>query len=140
LPRRSRDLGGPPPAAAGARVTVRGHRVRARAGQGGLWQPPAPRLRDLVAVLARLAALVGPDNVGSPRLDDSHRPDAYALTAFAPPDEPGGAGGGRTPRPDPPLSDAHRLVLRRVRPARRVAVAADDERPSRVDGQCVLGG
>src|SRR5438067_13927024 len=33
------------------------------------------------------------------------------------------------------LSDAHRLVLRRVRPARRVAVATDDERPSRVDGQ-----
>src|SRR5207249_1510882 len=83
-----------------------------------------PRLRDLVAVLARLAALVGPDNVGSPRLDDSHRPDAYTLTAFAPPDEPGGAGGGRTPRQDPPLSDAHRLVLRRARPARRVAVAA----------------
>ncbi|PYM47854.1 MAG: hypothetical protein DME14_13625 [Candidatus Rokuibacteriota bacterium] len=133
------DLEAHPPAAAVTRVTVSAHPVRARAGQGGLWQPPAPRLRDLVAVLARLAALVGPDNVGSPRLDDSHRPDAYALTAFAPPDEPGGAGGGRTPRPDPPLSDAHRLVLRRVRPARRVAVATDDERPSRVDGQCVVG-
>jgi len=133
------DLEAHPPAAAVTRVTVSAHPVRARAGQGGLWQPPAPRLRDLVAVLARLAALVGPDNVGSPRLDDSHRPDAYALTAFAPPDEPGGAGGERTPRPDPPLSDAHRLVLRRVRPARRVAVATDDERPSRVDGQRVVG-
>src|SRR5947208_3221995 len=133
------DLEAHPPAAAVTRVTVSAHPVRARAGQGGLWQPPAPRLRDLVAVLARLAALVGPDNVGSPRLDDSHRPDAYALTAFAPPDEPGGAGGERTPRPDPPLSDAHRLVLRRVRPARRVAVATDDERPSRVARQRVVG-
>jgi len=90
-------------------------------------------------VLARLAALVGPDNVGSPRLDDSHRPDAYTLHAFSPPDEPGGTDGGRTPRPDPPLSDSHRLMLRRARPSRRVAVATDDERPSRVDGQRVVG-
>jgi len=30
-------------------------------------------------------------------------------------------------------------MLRRVRPARRVPVATDDERPSRVDGQRVVG-
>jgi len=133
------DLEAHPPSAAVTRATLSARPVRARAGQSGLWQPPAPRLRDLVAVLARLAALVGPDNVGSPRLDDSHRPDAYTLHAFSPPDEPGGADGGRTPRPDPPLSDAHRLMLRRARPSRRVAVATDDERPSRVDGQRVVG-
>ena len=133
------DLEAHPPSAAVTRATLSARPVRARAGQSGLWQPPAPRLRDLVAVLARLAALVGPDNVGSPRLDDSHRPDAYTLHAFSPPDEPGGADGGRTPRPDPPLSDSHRLMLRRARPSRRVAVATDDERPSRVDGQRVVG-
>jgi protein ImuB len=183
------DLEAHPPSAAVTRVTVSARPVRARAGQGGLWQPPAPRLRDLVAVLARLAVLVGPDNVGSPRLDDSHRPDAYTMTPFSPPDGPGGAkgagpgpgsalrprgrrdpfpptgsgpraprwspaateqrtraawsrdpwGGGRTPGQDPPLSDEGRLVLRRVRPPRRVVVATADERPSRVDGRCVVG-
>src|SRR5436309_610399 len=183
------DLEAHPPNAAVTRVTASAHPVRARAGQGGLWQPPAPRLRDLVAVLARLAALVGPDNVASPRLDDSHRPDAYTMLPFSPPDEPGGAngadpgagsvprargrrdpfpptdsgpraprwspaateqrtraawsrdpgGGGRTPGQDQPLSDENRLMLRRVRPARRVTVATDDERPSRVDGQRVVG-
>jgi len=183
------DLEAHPPNAAVTRVTASAHPVRARAGQGGLWQPPAPRLRDLVAVLARLAALVGPDNVASPRLDDSHRPDAYTMLPFSPPDEPGGAngadpgagsvprargrrdpfpptdsgpraprwspaateqrtraawsrdpgGGGRTRGQDPPLSDENRLMLRRVRPARRVPVATDDERPSRVDGQRVVG-
>jgi protein ImuB len=137
------DLEAHPPPAAVTRVTLSARPVRARAGQSGLWQPPTPRLRDLVAVLARLAALVGPDNVGSPRLDDSHRPDAYTMLAFAPPDSTDGAeragGAGRAPRQDPPISDEHRLVLRRTRPPRRVAVETDDERPSRVDGQRVVG-
>jgi protein ImuB len=182
------DLEAHPPPAAVTRVTISARPVRPRAGQGGLWQPPAPRLRDLVAVLARLAALVGPDNVGSPRLDDSHRPDAYTMLAFSPPDGPplaeAGPGpgsaprargrrdpfpptangprvprwseaatgqrthavwsrdpwrGGRTPAQDPPRSDEGRLVLRRVRPPRRVTVATVDERPSRVDGQRVVG-
>ena len=122
------DLEAHPPPAAVTRVTISARPVRPRAGQGGLWQPPAPRLRDLVAVLARLAALVGPDNVGSPRLDDSHRPDAYTMLAFSPPDGPPSA-----------RSDEGRLVLRRVRPPRRVAVATADERPSQVDGRRVVG-
>jgi protein ImuB len=105
-----------------------------------LWQPPAPALRDLGAVLVRLAELVGPDNVGSPALLDSHRPDAYALLAFAPPDDDqnGGRGqrGGRRPGQDPPTGLT--LVLRRVRPARRVVVETDGERPACVDGRRVV--
>ncbi len=158
-----------PPGAAVTRVAASARPVRARAGQGGLWQPRAPALRDLGAVLVRLAELVGPDNVGSPALLDSHRPDAYALLAFAPPDEPdalsdrrdgGGWRGeaplvrqqpsecfeampdeGRSPRQDPPRLDdrrEHRLVLRRERPARRVVVETDGERPARVDGRRVV--
>ncbi|MBI2160953.1 MAG: DNA polymerase Y family protein [Candidatus Rokubacteria bacterium] len=140
-----------PPGAAVTRVTVSARPVQARAGQGGLWQPPAPALRDLGAVLVRLAELVGPDNVGSPALLDSHRPDAYALLAFAPPHEPDalsdrrdavGPVTGSAPRPasSPPRLDEseHRLVLRRVRPARRVAVETDGERPARVEGWRVV--
>ena len=52
--------------------------------QGGLWQPVGPAHRDLAALLARLAALVGADNLGSPAPTDSHRPDAFALARFAP--------------------------------------------------------
>src|SRR5439155_40840 len=47
--------------------------------------------------------------------------------------------GGRTLRQDPSRSDAHTLVLRRVRPPKRVAVATADERPSRVDGRRIVG-
>ncbi|MBI2492915.1 MAG: hypothetical protein HYV94_12605, partial [Candidatus Rokubacteria bacterium] len=83
------DLERHPPPAAVTRVVLGARTVRARAGQGGLWRPPAPAPRALGAVLARLAALVGGDNVGSPALLDSHRPDAHAMLAFAPPDEAG---------------------------------------------------
>lgn len=144
------ELAAHPPGAAVTRVAASARPVRARAGQGGLWQPPAPALRDLGAVLVRLAELVGPDNVGSPVLLDSHRPDAYALLAFAPPDDDqnGGRGrrgemesgrrvaGGRRPGQDPPTGLT--LVLRRVRPARRVVVETDGERPACVDGRRVV--
>src|SRR5256886_3195539 len=96
------DLEAHPPTAAVTRVTASAHPVRMRAGQGRPWQPPAPRLRDLVAVLARLAALGGPDNVASPRLDDSHRPDAYTMLPFSPPDDAGSAEGAGGPGAAPP--------------------------------------
>ncbi len=124
------ELEAHPPGAAVTHVTVSARPVRARAGQGGLWRPRAPALRELGAVLGRLAELVGPDNVGSPELLDSHRPDAYALRAFSPPDEPGPACPADEPEP--------RLVLRRVRPARGVSVETVGERPARVDGRRVV--
>lgn len=68
-------------------VAVRAHPVPHRTGQGGLWQPPVPALRDLAVVLTRLTALVGVDNVGSPRVSDTHRPDAFTLEPFSPPRE-----------------------------------------------------
>src|SRR2546427_13301018 len=91
------DLEAHPPSAAVTRATLSARPVRARAGQSGLWQPPAPRLRDLVAVLARLAALVGPDNIGSPPPHDTPPPRAHTPPPVPPPDQPRGAGGGRGP-------------------------------------------
>src|SRR4030095_2491563 len=82
------DLEAHPPGAPVTRVAVSAHPIRTQPGQGGLWQPPAPAPRDLVSVLARLAALVGADNLGSPALIDSHRSDAFTMLAFSPPSEP----------------------------------------------------
>ena len=123
------DLEAHPPPAPVTRVAVSAHPIRAQMGQGGLWQPPVPAIRDLVSVLARLAALVGTDSLGSPTLVDSHRPDAFAMLAFSPPTEPDA----------PARGDAEpRLALRRMRPARRVDVAVVGERPARVDAQHVV--
>lgn len=125
------ELEAHPPGAAVTRVAVSAHPVRTRAGQGGLWHPPAPALRELGAVLVRLAELVGPGNVGAPRLDDSHRPDAYTLVPFTPPDS-------AATRPIPDDETEHRLVLRRIRPPRSVAVETAGARPARVDGRRVV--
>jgi protein ImuB len=132
------DLEAHPPDAPVTRVAVSAHPIRAQAGEGGLWQPPAPAPRDLVSVLARLAALVGADNLGSPALVDSHRSDAFTMLAFSPPSEPEPLDHRppwRSPRPD---GRDHRLALRRIRPARRVDVEAAGERPTRVDARRVL--
>jgi protein ImuB len=119
------DLERQPPPAAVIDVALSVRPVAARPGQGGLWQPPAPAERDLAALLARLVRLVGPDNVGSPALDDSHRPDAVTLSPFAPSDA-GGNDETAVVTTDPPLA------LRRLRPPRSVHVVVDHERPVRV--------
>jgi protein ImuB len=132
------DLEAHPPGAPVTRVAVSAHPIRTQPGQGGLWQPPAPAPRDLVSVLARLAALVGADNLGSPALVDSHRSDAFTMLAFSPPSEPERFD-RRPPGPSlRPEGGDHRLAVRRVRPARRVEVEAVGERPTRVDARRVL--
>jgi protein ImuB len=128
------DLEAHPPAAAITRVVVSAHAVSARASQARLWHPPAPALRHLAGAVARLARLVGPDNIGSPVLTDSHRPDAFMLRSFQPSD----ADEAASPRPEvvtrPERETPARaqLALRRLRPPRRVEVETVDERPVRV--------
>jgi protein ImuB len=128
------DLEAHPPPAAVTRVAISAHPIRTQAGQGGLWQPPAPAPRDLVTVLARLAALVGADNLGSPVLVDSHRADAFTMLAFSPPSD--AALSDRRGAESSPSSQ--RLALRRMRPARRVEVETAGERPVRVEARLVI--
>jgi len=119
------DLAVHPPAAAVTGVAVSVRAVRAEAGQGGLWSPPAPPGRDLAALVARLTALVGGDNLGSPALGDSHRPDDVALVPFAPP--------GDDPPPATVPDDDPAPALRRLRPPCPVQVTTGrDERPAAV--------
>jgi protein ImuB len=47
-----------------------------------LFIPLAPEPEKLELTLARLAKLVSPENVGSPELLDTHRPDAFRLKGF----------------------------------------------------------
>jgi len=129
------DLEAHPPPAAVTRVTISAHPIRTLAGQGGLWQPPAPALRDLVTVLARLAALVGAGKLGSPVLVDSHRSDAFTMFAFSPPSD---SAASIEPRNGAGASAGLRLALRRIRPARRVEVETIGERPVRVEARLVV--
>jgi protein ImuB len=124
-----------PPPAAVIGVALEVQPVVRRPQSGGLWQPVSPAFRDLATVLARLASLVGVDNVGTPGLVDAHHPDPIAL-------EPGMSAAKSSP---PPRSDRPRpgttLALRRLRPPRVVGVEMAGDRPATVDlGTLVASG
>jgi protein ImuB len=80
------DFESHPPAAAIDRVTVAVDPAPGRRLQLSLLARPLPAPEQIATLTARLQALVGEDRCGSPALVDSWRPDAYAMTPFAPAD------------------------------------------------------
>jgi protein ImuB len=71
-----------PPPAAVVGVSINCEPVKPRVLQTGLFIPLAPEPEKLELMLARLAKLVGAENIGSPELLDSHRPDAFRVKRF----------------------------------------------------------
>jgi protein ImuB len=74
-----------PPKAAVQKLYMRAEPDRPAALQGGLFLPAAPDPDKLELTLARLAGVVGEDNIGSPELLDSHHPDTFRMRKFSPP-------------------------------------------------------
>jgi len=71
-----------PPPAAVVGVSIDCEPVKPRVMQTGLFIPLAPEPEKLELMLARLAKLVGAENIGSPELLDTHRPDAFIVKRF----------------------------------------------------------
>jgi protein ImuB len=71
-----------PPPAAVVGVSINCEPVKPRVLQTGLFIPLAPEPEKLELMLARLAKLVGAENIGSPELLDTHRPDAFRVKRF----------------------------------------------------------
>src|SRR5438552_11073796 len=76
------DIEAKPPQAAITAVRIAAEPVKPRISQTGLFIPLAPEPEKLEVTLARLAKLVGANNVGSPELLDTHRPDAFRMKRF----------------------------------------------------------
>jgi protein ImuB len=76
------DLESHPPQAPVIAVSIAAEPTKPRVLQNGLFIPLAPEPEKLELTLARLAKLVGPENVGSPELFDTHRSDAFRLKRF----------------------------------------------------------
>jgi len=76
------DIEAQPPRAPIVAVTISVDPVKPRASQTGLFIPLTPEPEKLEITLARLVKLVGQDNVGSPELLDTHRPDAFRMKRF----------------------------------------------------------
>src|SRR5579883_80401 len=120
------DLAAHPPAGPVAHVRLEANPVKPRAAQSGLYVPAAPEPVKLELTLARIKALVGEGNVGSPELLDTHRPGAFRMTGI----------GKRRERATPA---APRVVLRIFRPPRSARVAIESGRPSFVAAEGIRG-
>ncbi len=120
------DLEAHPPAAAVTAITLSLDPARARRVQGGLFAPAGPEPEKLQVTLARIAGMVGKDNVGFPELLDTHRPDAFRLLPAGGDSHPAGR-------------FAPRLAFRWFRPPRAAAVKVSEGAPAHVAAPGVAG-
>jgi hypothetical protein len=78
------NLEAAPPAAAVEAIRITVEPRAPRAAQADMFAPPCPAPERLHVMLARLAALCGPDRVGTLMPRNSHLPGAVELGPFAP--------------------------------------------------------
>ena len=82
------ELEARPPGAPVAGFTFSAHPDSPRRAQLSLFGPAALSPDRLATTIARLAALLGANRVGSPRAIDGHRPERFTDTGYAPPPPP----------------------------------------------------
>jgi protein ImuB len=104
--------------------------ARARAGQLDFLRPTGPAPDRLAATIARLAALVGPDNVGAPQIQDSWREEGVSVAPFPVGTSALGAAAGSVAPGGRPA-----LTIRRFRPAQPIEVLIDRDGPAALRGQ-----
>lgn len=126
------DLARRPPDApvVGARLLVLPARVRAT--QLDILRPAGPAPDKLATTIARLTALVGPENVGVPALEDSWREEVAVLTPFTL--------GGESPSPGADADrrapeEPHSLAIRRFRPPQEIEVLTGPGGPMALRGR-----
>jgi protein ImuB len=100
--------------------------LTAEAGQSskvqlGLFAPQTPEPSRLDVTIARLKAIAGDDRVGSPVLEDSHRPGSFRMESFVV--------GSESKTPVVAEQSRPRLALRRMRPPMPVRVQLDALKP-----------
>ena len=78
------NLQSDPPSAPILKIFLSAEAARPRVSQGGLFCPISPDPEKLELTVARLAKLVGAENIGSPELLDTHRPEGFRMRRFAP--------------------------------------------------------
>lgn len=115
------DLQAHPPCAGVMSVSVRAEAGDRSKVQLGLFAPQTPEPMRLDMTLARIAALVGEERVGSARLLDSHAPDGFLMERFTVTDS-------RVAKATDEKKAA--AALRRCRPPVCVSVGFDESRPA----------
>ncbi|MGH9492511.1 MAG: hypothetical protein ACRD2K_03330 [Terriglobales bacterium] len=113
------DLEAHPPDAPVVKIKLAAAPAKPRPPQGGLFAPLSPQPEKLELTLARLAGVVGEENLGSAELLDTHRPDAFRMEKF----------GYEIKNSKCKMQNAKKLALRRFRPPRRAQVETRAGRP-----------
>jgi protein ImuB len=110
-------------------VALSAEPVRSASQQFGLFETALRNPQQLYETLARLTALLGIDRVGTPVLEETHRPDAFRMEPFA------WELGGTTSASSHYSSDTterilptSKPVLRRFRPAAAAVIFTSDNR------------
>jgi len=122
------DLEAHPPQSAILSVEVQLNPTEARMLQHGLFIPQAPAPEKLQLTLARLTALLGEGNVGSPELLDTHRPDAFVMRPFS----------AEVPTAPAQPPTTIRFAFRYYRPPIAAQVRMKAERPVSINAQPIL--
>ena len=124
-----------PPVAAVRMVSLSCEPVKPRVVQHGLFVPLAPATDKLELTLARLAKLVGEENVGSAALLDTHRPDAFTMNRFvlpAKPDRHKRSAAKNAQAANRQSAIGNRLGLRMFRPPLRAVVETSNGWPTQI--------
>jgi protein ImuB len=124
------DITAHPPRGPIYEVHLRATPVHPRVIQGGLFIPLAPEPEKLELTLARIFAIVGEGNAGTPELIDTHRPGAFRMNRFA---------ATQVEVPRSIASSAPRLAIRIYRPPLPAQVTAVSGRPEHVRARGVNG-
>jgi len=113
------DLEVHPPQAAIIAMTLDAEPGKTSKVQLGLFSPQLPEPSRLDVTLARIAAIVGEQNVGRATLKDAHARDGFRMEPFRVP----------SAKAMGDFSSLSRAVLRRVRPAEAILVVHVNGRP-----------
>jgi len=117
-----------PPASPVCSLRLEARWVPARASQLDLFASQDKGAARLDDALARIVSLVGPERAGSPRVVDSHRPEAFDVLPFV-----ARTAIARTaPQSRPSAPWDRRLPVRAIRPAEPLEVQCQAGRPGRV--------
>jgi protein ImuB len=123
------DLNANPPGAPIVKIHLAAEPARPRSAQGGLFLPPSPEPEKLELSLARIASMVGENNVGAVELLDTHRPEGFRMRRFV-------ANALRKDERKKVSGEAEErnavTALRRLRPPLRVQVTLESGQPVRV--------
>ena len=114
-------------------VALNAQPIKPAREQFGLFETTLRNPHQFSETLARLTGLLGADHVGTPVLEETHRPDAFRMEPFA-----WQVGAIEFNRPKG-IEPTFRTALRRFRPSISASILLDEDRPMHIRGADVGG-